>query len=234
MSKLSKTIIISPTYNELANAQVLIPALFYNLPGVWLMIVDDSSPDGTSFEIEKMQKSFPNLLLFKRPGKLGFGTAYKEAFEKVLNDGRFEYIVSMDADFSHDFRAIPQMVERLGDYDFIIGSRYVRGGRVENWSLGRRMLSKFANWYARTILRCRIRDMTTGFTCFKKEIIRAVPIDNIFSHGYSFLVEFKYLALKAGCRIGEHPITFKERRGGKSKMSKRVIWESIWLPWRLL
>jgi dolichol-phosphate mannosyltransferase len=233
MAKLTRTIIISPTYNELDNAQILIPALFFNLPEVSLMIVDDASPDGTSLEIEKMQKHFPNLLLFKRSDKRGFGSAYKEAYQRVLNDDRFDFVVSMDADFSHDFREIPKMVDELNENDFVIGSRYIDRGGVENWSLRRRILSKFANWYVRTILGHRINDMTTGFTCFRKEILKTTTIDEIFSHGYSFLVEFKHLVIISDYKVKEHPIVYRERRVGRSKMSVKVILESILLPWKL-
>ena len=233
MDKLSRTIIVSPTYNELDNAQILVPALFFHFPNIHLMIVDDSSPDGTSDEIEKMTKRIPNLILLKRPTKLGFGTAYRDAYKKILDDSRFDFIVSMDADFSHDFREISKMLNLLDDNDFVIGSRYIKGGRVENWSLARLMLSKFSNWYVRTILGIPVKDVTTGFTCFKKEILRNFSPDEIFSKGYSFLVELKYLIAKKGYKIKEYPILFKERRGGRSKMSGKVIWESIWMPWKL-
>lgn len=233
MDKLSKTVIVSPTYNELDNAQILIPALFFHMPDVSLMIVDDSSPDGTCLEVERMQKHFPNLFLLKRPGKLGFGTAYREAYKKIMEDGKFEYIISMDADFSHDFRAIPAMLDKIDDHDFVIGSRYVKGGRVENWSRKRLILSRFANWYVRNILGLEIRDVTTGFFCFKKDVLKNVAMNNIFSKGYSFLVELKYRVFKSGCKIKEYPILYRERRGGKSKMSWGVIWESVWLPWKL-
>ena len=233
MDKLSKTIIVSPTYNELDNAQILVPALFFHFPDIHLMIVDDSSPDGTSDEIEKMEKRIPNLILLKRPAKLGFGTAYKDAYKKILDDARFDFIVSMDADFSHDFREIPEMLNLLDNYDFVIGSRYVKGGQVENWSWARLILSRFSNWYVRTILGMPIKDITTGFMCFKKETLRDLPVDKIFSRGYSFLVELKYLIAKKGYKIKEYPILFKERRGGRSKMSRKGIWESIWMPWKL-
>jgi dolichol-phosphate mannosyltransferase len=233
MNKLSETTIISPTYNEIDNAQILIPALFFHMPGIHLMIVDDSSPDGTGLEVRKMQKHFPNLILLKRPAKLGFGTAYIDAYKKVMKEDRFDYIISMDADFSHDFREIPQMLKLLDSCDFVIGSRYIQGGRIENWNLWRLLLSKFANWYVNYVLKLNIKDITTGFSCFKKETLMKIDIDSIRSQGYSFLVEFKYRVLLEGCKIKEYPILFKERRGGKSKISPKVIWESICMPWKL-
>ncbi|MDA1334858.1 MAG: polyprenol monophosphomannose synthase [bacterium] len=234
MTKLEETIIISPTYNELDNAQVLIPAIFHHLPGVTLMIVDDSSPDGTSNEIRRMQKFFPNLLLHSREGKLGLGSAYRDAFNSIMQNDKYKHIVTMDADFSHDFREIPAMVEKTTDADFVVGSRYVPGGRIENWSTFRRVLSKFANLYVRSILRVHVRDMTTGFACFKKDILNGFDLSSFSARGFAFLVELKYKVLLKEYKIIEFPIVFTERRKGKSKLSAGVVYESFFVPWRLI
>lgn len=233
MNALARTIIISPTYNELDNAEILIPALFFHLPEISLLIVDDSSPDGTFSAVEKMQKQFPNLHLIKRPGKSGLGSAYKEAFQKIMNDDRFDAIVTMDADFSHDFRAIPEMLRALDACDLVVGSRYVPGGSIHNWSFLRQLLSRFANFYVRTILGMPVHDVTTGFTCFKKNILARITLEKMRAEGYAFLVEFKYQTWKHSLNIKEWPISFKERRAGVSKMSPHVIWESVKLPWQL-
>ena len=140
----------------------------------------------------------------------------------------------MDADFSHDPKEIPKMTEKLSDFDAVIGSRYTRGGRIENWNWRRRLLSRFANFYAKTILRVLIRDLTTGFMCFRKDVLKNINLNSIKSEGYAFLVEFKYKIFKAGYKIFEHPIVFTERREGESKMSFKNIWEAIWLPFKLL
>ena len=139
----------------------------------------------------------------------------------------------MDADFSHDFNVVPALLDKLKDYDVAVGSRYVKGGGVKNWSFFRQMLSKFANFYVKTILGLPIMDATTGFNAYRADILRKINLDEINSDGYAFLVEFKYRLFKVGCSAVEYPILFSERREGQSKMSSKIIWEAIWLPWRL-
>ena len=176
---------------------------------------------------------FPKLDFHQRLKDRGFGRSYIDGFKKIINDDRFEAIVMMDADFSHDHKEVPEMVNKLADYDIVIGSRYVRRGNIENWNWRRRLLSRFANFYARIILGAPILDLTTGFMCFRKDILRSIDLNSIKSEGYAFLVELKYKMFKAGFRITEHPINFIERREGESKMSFRNIWEAIWLPLKL-
>lgn len=233
MEQLRKTIKLIPTYNEKENIASLAEVIFGLYPQSSVLVLDDNSPDGTADVVEKVRARFVNLSVHRRTGPRGFGRSYLEGFKKVLNDSRYDYVVMMDADFSHDPKEIQNMMIKLADFDVVNGSRYVAGGGIKNWQWSRRLLSQFANFYARTILGIPMRDMTTGFVCLRKEMLKKVDLNSISSDGYAFLVEFKYRLLKAGARFYEHPITYTERREGGSKMSSKVIWESIWLPWKL-
>lgn len=230
---LQKIIVLIPTYNEKENIASLAEAIFGLYPQASVLVLDDNSPDGTADEAEKIETRFVNFSVHRRSGLRGFGRSYLDGFSKVLNDARYDYIVMMDADFSHDPEKIGSMVSSLADYDMVIGSRYVPSGKIENWNWRRKLLSRFANFYVRTILGTPIKDMTTGFMCLRKNILRSLDLNSIHSDGYAFLVELKYRLHKNWFSYLEHPITFKERREGKSKMSSKVIWESIWLPWKL-
>lgn len=229
---MGKTVIIIPTYNEKEN----IGPLFESIRGLGrdyrVLVVDDDSPDGTAQVVQDMKKSFPGLEILKRESGRGFGRSYLAGFNKAIDED-FEVLVMMDADLSHDPKEIPEMTRKLSECDAVIGSRYANGGRIENWKRRRRLLSRFANLYAGTILGAPIRDLTTGFMCFHKGVLRRVDLDSIKSEGYGFLIDLKYRIFKAGFRVCEHPIVFNERREGQSKMSFKNIWEAVWLPWRL-
>ncbi|HEY4484602.1 MAG TPA: polyprenol monophosphomannose synthase [Candidatus Paceibacterota bacterium] len=230
----AKTIILIPTFNEKENIGPLVREIFNLYPSISVLVTDDSSLDGTAEEARSLQSLFPNLFLIQRSGRRGLGRSYLDGFRMVAGDQRYENIVTMDADFSHNPKEISPMLEKLSkDSPWIVGSRYVDGGGVENWSLRRKLLSRFANFYVGFILGAGIADMTAGFNCFKKSVLKSIDLESISSDGYAFLVELKYKAVKAGLRLSEHPITFLERREGQSKMSSGVIWESMWLPWRL-
>ena len=230
----AKTIVLIPTFNEKENIGTLVREIFDLYPDTSILIIDDSSLDGTAEEVRSLQSLFPNLFLIRRSGRRGLGRSYLDGFRMVASDQRYENIVTMDADFSHNPKEISPMLEKLSkDSPWIVGSRYVDGGGVENWSLRRKLLSRFANFYVGFILGAGIADMTAGFNCFKKSVLKSIDLESISSDGYAFLVELKYKAVKAGLRLSEHPITFLERREGQSKMSSGVIWESMWLPWRL-
>ncbi|MDO8495069.1 MAG: polyprenol monophosphomannose synthase [bacterium] len=222
-----------PTYNEKENIASLTQAVFNLYPHTSMMVLDDNSPDGTAQAVRNLQVLFPNLYLNQRTSDRGFGKSYLEGFKKVLADDRYKAIVMMDADFSHDPKVIGSMLEKLKDYEVVNGSRYISGGKIENWKWHRRLLSNFANFYVRTILRVPLQDMTTGFVCLRKDALQRVDLNTIYSDGYAFLVELKYKLLQTGSRFYEFPIVYTERREGGSKMSSRVIWESIWLPWKL-
>jgi dolichol-phosphate mannosyltransferase len=232
-SKFSKLIVVIPTYNEKDNIAKLIGMIFNLYPQSSVLVVDDDSPDGTAQAVKEAQTDFANLHLLERRQDRGFARSYMDGFKNILADNRYDYVVMMDADFSHNPQVVRAMVNQLDKYPVVIGSRYVAGGRIENWNWKRRLLSRFANLYVRTILAMPVRDMTTGFMCFRKEVLNKIDPDALNSDGYAFLVEFKYRLVSAGFDAHEQPIIFRERREGQSKMSSKVIWESIWLPWKL-
>lgn len=234
MNIFTKSVILIPTRNERENLEKLIPKLFRLLPGISVLIVDDNSGDGTKSLIERLKNKFPSLFLISRYQNFGYGRACIAGFLWALEKS-FEYLITMDADFSHDPTEIPAMLQKISENaDVVIGSRYVASGGIDNWDIKRRLLSRWANFYVRKILRLPIRDMTSGFNGYRLKVLTKIDLNSILSEGYAFLVELKYIIARAGLRILEHPIIFHERRLGKSKMSGHVIWESILLPWHLL
>ena len=232
MSDYSRSIVIIPTLNEKENLKELIPQIFGLMPDISVLIVDDSSKDGTKELIESLAERFKRLFVLDRKSDFGYGRSSIDGFKWVF-EKQYENLVTMDADFSHDFNAIPAMLEMLNLYDITTGSRYVRGGGVKNWNFFRRVLSKFANFYVRLILGLPVTDATSGFNSYRVSALKKLNLDEIKSEGYAFLVELKYRLFRTGCRFSEHPITFSERREGQSKMSGKIIWESTKLPWKL-
>ncbi len=240
--------IVTPTYNEAENLPKLVSALFAlprTLPSMGtngaglpldlrLLVVDDNSPDGTGQVADELAKTHPGRVsVLHRPGKLGLGTAYLDGFKRVLDEGA-DAVVQMDADFSHDPKALVEMAKRLANADLVTGSRYVKGGSVdERWPLWRKGLSAFANFYARTILGLPMRDVTTGYRMWRREALTKMPLERIRSSGYVFLVEMAYLAHSLGLRIAESPIYFSDRRWGKSKMSFRIQMEAALRVWQV-
>lgn len=232
MKDYSRNIILIPTLNEKDNLEKLIPAIFALMPDISVLVVDDSSFDGTKELIEKLQNEQKGLFLLRRSNDFGYGRSSIEGFKWVMERG-YDFLVTMDADFSHDPNSIPAMLEMLNLSDITTGSRYVRGGGVKNWNFFRRVLSKFANFYVRLILGLPVSDATSGFNSYRVSALKKINLDEIKSEGYAFLVELKYRLFRAGCRFSEHSIIFSERREGQSKMSSKIIWESVLLPWRL-
>ena len=227
--------IVIPTYNEAENLPKLTGALFaLGLPGLRLLIVDDHSPDGTGQLADEMAAQAPDRVsVMHRPGKLGLGSAYLQGFRRALEDGA-KAVGQMDADFSHPIDKIPEMLNMLGACDWVIGSRYVRGGRLdERWPVWRKALSGFGNFYARTILGMRIRDVTGGFKIWKAATLRAMPLERVRSNGYVFQVEMNYLAGLLGFHAAEVPIYFADRRWGTSKMNLRIQVEAALRTWTL-
>ena len=223
---------IVPTYNERSNLPLLVGELL-DIPRLDILIVDDASPDGTgrvADELAAAQEGRVSVL--HRTGPRGFGLSYLDGMRAGLDRGA-PYICQMDADLSHDPADLPRLLAAAETADLIIGSRYVPGGRIENWSLRRRFLSAFANRYVRAVTGLATHDCTSGFRCWRREALARIPLDRILSDGYAFLVELLWEAETAGCRTREVPITFVERREGASKMSGRVIAEAATLPWRL-
>jgi len=225
---MSNSIVLIPTYNESENIEKIIRAVFALETKFHLLVIDDSSPDGTAAIVKKLIKEFPDqLFVAERNGKLGLGTAYIFGFKWALERG-YDYIFEMDADFSHT----PKDLERLhkaceNGADVAIGSRYVKGGRIQNWPLNRILMSYFASVYVRLILWINIRDTTAGFKCYKKKVLETIHLDEIQFIGYAFQIEMKYTAWKLGFKIEEVPIVFTDRVEGVSKMSKKIFKEAF-------
>jgi len=227
-----KTLIISPTYNERKNIQLLVKKVLDPNPDYHLLVVDDNSPDGTAELVKDLQKSYSNLHLEVRPGKAGLGTAYLFGFKWALEND-YEAIVQMDADLSHDPNDVPRLVSELKDNDLVIGSRYVEGVSVVNWPIRRLILSYGANMYSRTITGMPINDGTGGFKAWRKDLLEKIDLDDVRSQGYSFQIEMNFRAWRKEARIKEMAIIFVDRTIGESKMSKAIMYEAIWMVWRL-
>lgn len=227
-----KTLIISPTYNEIKNIKSLVKQVFDLDPGYHLLIVDDNSPDGTALKVKELQSIYPNLHLEVRPGKAGLGTAYLFGFKWAL-ENNYDHIVQMDADLSHDPNDVPRLVSRLKDHDLVIGSRYVNGVSVVNWPIRRLILSYGANMYSRFITGMPINDGTGGFKAWRGTLLNDIELKKVRSQGYSFQIEMNFRSWRLGARIKEEPIIFVDRTIGESKMSKSIMYEAIWMVWRL-
>jgi dolichol-phosphate mannosyltransferase len=225
-------LVIIPTYNEKDNIQKLIRDIYGLNPAIHILVVDDNSPDGTSAIVKQLKNEFKNLFLLERQGKLGLGTAYIAGFKFALQNG-YHFVFEMDADFSHDPREIPSFLEAIKDADIVIGSRYCKGVNVVNWPLSRLVLSIFANRYTRFITGLPLHDSTGGYKCFRREVLQAIDLDRISSGGYSFQIEVNFIAWKKGFRLKEIPIIFIDRTIGKSKMSKKILREAVWMVWKL-
>ena len=227
-----KTLIISPTYNEIKNIKSLVKQVFDLDPGYHLLIVDDNSPDGTALKVKELQSIYPNLHLEERPGKAGLGTAYLFGFKWAL-ENNYDHVVQMDADLSHDPNDVPRLVSRLKDHDLVIGSRYVNGVSVVNWPIRRLILSYGANMYSRFITGMPINDGTGGFKAWRGTLLNDIELKKVRSQGYSFQIEMNFRSWRLGARIKEEPIIFVDRTIGESKMSKSIMYEAIWMVWRL-
>src|SRR6266513_1356327 len=227
-----RPLVIVPTYNERANLGPLVDLLLA-IPDLRILIVDDASPDGTGQIADEYAAAHrARVQVLHRHGKRGLGLSYIDGMYVALRTDA-THICQMDADLSHSPTDIPRLLDATGEADFVIGSRYVRGGRIENWPLHRRLLSAFANRYVRAITRLTIRDCTSGFRCWRREALERLPLASISSDGYAFIVELAFEATRAGLRCAEVPITFVERREGASKLSGMVIIETVIVPWRL-
>ncbi len=227
-----RPLVIVPTYNERDNLPGVVAALL-RIPHVAVLVVDDGSPDGTGDIADALVgESDGRVSVLHRTGPRGLGLSYIDGMQRALRTDA-TLICQMDADLSHDPADVPRLLEAGAHADLVIGSRYVPGGRIENWPKRRVMLSAFANWYVRAITGLSIKDSTSGFRCWRREALQRLPLHRIVSNGYAFLVELAWEAASTGCRITEVPITFVERRHGASKLSGRVLVESALVPWRL-
>jgi dolichol-phosphate mannosyltransferase len=219
-----KTLIVIPTYNERENIGDLAEKITALNAKFQVLIIDDNSPDGTASIVQDLERKSDRIRLQSRPSKQGLGSAYREGFRFAIRHG-FEHIVTMDADFSHDPCLLQSLVTTSLQQDVVLGSRYTRGGRIENWPWFRRQLSHTANWLARWALGRDIHDWTSGYRCYRRHVLEKLPFEEIRSDGYSFLVEILAACQRLGFRIAEVPITFSDRRYGKSKLSRREIYK---------
>jgi dolichol-phosphate mannosyltransferase len=227
-----KGLVIVPTYNEADNVSELVPRILEQDPGLEVLIVDDNSTDGTGAAVEEMRKTEPRLHCLHRPGKMGLGTAYVDGFRYAL-ERDYEVVFEMDADFSHDPDSLPAFLEAIQDADMVIGSRYLKGVTVVNWPLSRLILSYGANLYTRIITWMPFKDATGGFKCFRRNTLEQVDLTRVHSDGYGFQIEINFKVWRKGLRVREIPILFVDRRVGISKMNRRIIWEAMWLVWKL-
>lgn len=227
-----KALIIIPTYNERENIRELLGQIFaQNLP-TDVLIVDDNSPDGTGALADEMAAADRRVHVMHRAGKMGLGSAYVAGFRYALQHG-YDAVFEMDADFSHNPESLPQFLRELETSDVVLGSRYLNGVTVVNWPLSRLVLSYAANVYSRVVTGLKVKDLTGGYKCFRRQALEAIDLDRVRSDGYAFQIEINFKVWRKGFRLREIPIVFVDRRAGVSKMSRRIVWEAAWMVWRL-
>ncbi len=220
--------LVIPTYNEAANVEAIVEAALESLPpSRRVLIVDDASPDGTGRIADRLADAHDDVTVMHRPGKEGIGPAYVAGFREALARGA-DLVVQMDADFSHDPKDLPRMIEAADGADVVLGSRYVDGGGVTDWGPGRRAVSRWGSAYARTALGIDVHDLTGGFKVFRRAVLEALDLDSLGSLGYAFQVETTFRAIRAGFRVVEVPIVFRDRRVGASKMTGGIVLEAAW------
>lgn len=229
-----RVLIIVATYNERENIEDLINDIYSFAPEVNILVIDDNSPDKTYEIVEnlKEKKYKDKLFLMKRKGKLGLGTAYVDGFNWALNN-KYDVVMQMDADFSHNPKYIPQFLEAIKTNDLVLGSRYVVGGGVVNWGFIRKAISQGGSLYARTILGIKVRDLTGGFKCWRSKVLESIDINSLKSNGYSFQIETTYKTIRKGFKVKEIPIIFEDRRVGQSKMSSKIFIEALLMVLKL-
>ena len=229
-----KAIVSIPTYNEAENIEALVYQILDLPVDIGVIVVDDNSPDGTGKIVDRLHLEFPDKVYhLHRDNKAGFAAAHKAGLKYALKNTDAEYILTMDADFSHNPKYIPKMLSKMDEYDMIVGSRYVEGGETKNWGIGRKLLSRGANIYARTMLGLSASDCTGGFRCYKRKVVEHIDVKQLYSHGYGYLIETLFKCQRNGYKIGEIPIIFVDRQYGKSKLSKAIAIESFFLVLKL-
>jgi dolichol-phosphate mannosyltransferase len=226
------TLVIVPTYNERDNLPSIVPQILVQDARIEFLVIVDGSPDGTGAIAAELAASEPRGHALHREGKHGLGTAYIAGFHWAIDRG-YALVFEMDADFSHDPRHLPEFLDLAGTFDVVIGSRYTRGVTVVNWPMGRLLLSWLANWYARIVTGLPLHDLTSGYKCYRRRVLERLDIDAIRSNGYAFQIETVFRAWHAGFEVAEMPIVFVDRNVGSSKMSRRIVWEAIWMVWRM-
>jgi dolichol-phosphate mannosyltransferase len=224
-----RVLVVVPTYNERENVRVLLPAVRRAVPDADIIVVDDDSPDGTGAAVEEIAAQLGQITLLHRPGKQGLGSAYRDGFDHGLDHG-YDVIVSMDVDLSHDPEVLPELLRMLeAGADAVIGSRYVPGGATVDWPLHRRALSRWGNRYASFVLGLQVRDCTSGYRAYRASALKEIDPGSTTAEGYAFLTELVRRLVRANLRVVETPIVFRDRRHGTSKMSGRIVAESMWL-----
>ncbi|HBA70940.1 MAG: dolichyl-phosphate beta-D-mannosyltransferase [Geobacteraceae bacterium GWC2_55_20] len=227
-----KALVVIPTYNEKDNVVRLSSAVLDQHADIQILFVDDNSPDGTGKIIDELVSGNDRIHVLHRAGKLGLGSAYREGFKAALSMGA-DYIIEMDADFSHDPGVLPEFLNAIQSSDLVIGSRYLNGVSVVNWPIRRLILSYFASVYTRWVTGLQLRDCTSGFKCFRRSSLDTIDLDSVRSDGYSFQIEMNYRCMEKGLRIMEIPIIFIDRHAGSSKMSRRIVREAVTMVWKL-
>jgi len=223
--------LVLPTYNEAENIERIVraalPELATAAPDHHILVVDDGSPDGTGEIADRLAAELEPVEVLHRSAKEGLGRAYLAGFERALASGA-DLVLEMDADFSHNPKDLPRLIEASSDADLVLGSRYVPGGGVTDWGLFRRLLSRGGSWYSRMVLGVPVRDLTGGFKCFHRETLEKIDYRKMHADGYGFQIELTYRAIKAGLRVKEVPIVFRDRQEGTSKMTARIALEAVW------
>jgi len=225
-------LVVIPTYNEADNIRRLIPIVLGVVEGNEVLIVDDNSPDGTADVVREHARTDRRVHLLERPAKMGLGSAYVMGFKYAL-ENHYDVVVQMDADFSHDPHEVPNFINAVRNADLVLGSRYANGVRVLNWPIHRLLLSYSANVYSRIMTGLPVTDATGGFKCFRRAVLEAINLNTIKSNGYAFQIEMTFKTWKKGFHIEEIPITFLDRRHGSSKMSKQIVWEALFMLFKL-
>lgn len=229
-----RSLIVTPTYNERDNLEAFVHRVLRVAPESHVLVVDDASPDGTGRLADELAERDPRVHVMHRPGKLGLGTAYVDAFQQALAGGDYDYFFEMDTDLSHDPVYLPDFFRAfLQGADVVAGSRNVPGGGVEGWGPGRHILSKGGSFYSRLVLGVGVMDLTTGYKAFTRRALERIDLPSVHSSGYSFQIEMTYRALRAGLTVVEVPIVFVDRRAGQSKMDRRIFLEAVGVVWKL-
>ncbi|MCB9797497.1 MAG: polyprenol monophosphomannose synthase [Alphaproteobacteria bacterium] len=225
-------LVVLPTYNEVENLGRIVPAIRAALPQADVLVVDDLSPDGTGDVAERLAAADPAVSVLHRQGPRGLGPAYLAGFRLALERG-YGRVVEMDADFSHQPRYLPDLIDASANAELVLGSRYVPGGGIQGWGPHRLALSRAGNLYARRVLGVGVRDLTGGFKCFRREVLEAIPLESVRTRGYGFQIELTWRALQRGFRVAEVPIVFPDREAGASKMSLAICGEALTGVWRM-
>lgn len=229
-----RALVVTPTYNELENVRRHVEAVLARPSRPDVLVVDDGSPDGTAAEVQAIAAEHPGRVeMLQRSGKLGLGTAYVAGFKWALEQQRWDVIVQMDVDGSHDPQAVDDLLAKIGEADLVLGSRYVPGGELADWPWSRRTVSWVGNLYARTVLGTSIRDLTGGFKAWRTDLLSRLDVDSFEANGYGYQIETTYRALKAGARVVEVPIVFRDREVGESKMNTGIAVEAVSAVWRI-